>query len=79
MPSYEEEISKLIEKVLNAIEMGKLKIGDKVYCTRILRYVTIVEFPKRERIKEYQKKMKVDKNTPFIGGTLNLKGEKKVI
>lgn len=48
--------------------MGKLKIGDKVYCTRILRYVTIVEFPKRERIKEYQKKMKVDKNTPFIGG-----------
>lgn len=47
MPSYEEEISKLIEKVLNVIE-----IGDKVYCTRILRYVTIVEFPKHERIKE---------------------------
>ena len=29
MPSYEEEISKLIEKVLNAIEMGKLKIAEK--------------------------------------------------
>ena len=59
MPSYEEEISKLIEKVLNAIETGKLKIGDKVYCTRILRYVTIVEFPKRERIKEYQNMRKM--------------------
>ncbi len=67
MPSYEEEISTKIEKILNAIDTGKLKIGDKVYCTRILHYVYIAEFPKREIIEKYRKEMIIDKNTPFMG------------
>jgi len=37
----DKERERNIRKILNAILTGKLKVGDKVYCTSILRIITL--------------------------------------
>ena len=65
MPSYEEEISLKIERILNEIKTGQLKIGTQVYCTEIMHNVIILELPKYEIIEDYFKRKNQNKFAPF--------------
>lgn len=67
MTSEENKVFSEIEKVINEIETGQLKIGDIVYCTEIMHNVIILEFPRRELIEEYYEEKKINEFPPFTG------------
>ena len=50
-----ENRKKIREDIINAIETGKIKIGDIAYCTEITGYTFIVELPEDRTIEQYYK------------------------